>query len=139
MSFPRFGNRLFIELVPSAAPAAANAGLLRDQHLERQRGERARRHDEELLALDQILKLTEQRLIKRMCAGEVEGQLALIREALAEQLLAGWLTGRGYARKAARAFPWARIEAAAKRLRLAGERRRAQIRAHPYPSWSRPR
>ena len=49
-------------------------GGCRHQHLERQLRQRAGRHDQQLLALDEVLDLTEQRLVEPMRAGVIEGQ-----------------------------------------------------------------
>src|SRR5262245_46585574 len=49
-------------------------GLLCHQHLERQAGERTRRHNNKMLVLDQILDLAEQRLIQLMRLAKVERQ-----------------------------------------------------------------
>ena len=57
--------------------------LLRHQQMERQRGERARRHDEEMpLVLDQRLDRTDQRVVKLMREAEVE-QVAPLRRLVA--------------------------------------------------------
>ena len=42
--------------------AAAGLRRLGDQHVERQAGQRPRRHDQQVLALDQVLDRPEQRL-----------------------------------------------------------------------------
>jgi hypothetical protein len=47
---------------------------LGDENTERQAGERSRRHDQQVLVLDQVLHRAKQRLVERMRALEVERQ-----------------------------------------------------------------
>ena len=49
-------------------------GLCGDEHLEGQLGQRARRHDEQPLALDEVFDPAEQIAIKRMRGGGIEGR-----------------------------------------------------------------
>jgi len=59
---------------PSGGGGILGGGRLRHQHLEGERGERPRRHDQELLAIDQALRIAEQALVQRVCAAQVEGE-----------------------------------------------------------------
>jgi hypothetical protein len=52
------------------------AGWLGDEDLEGQLGQGPGRHDDQVLALDQILDLTEQAFVERMGAYSIEGQTA---------------------------------------------------------------
>jgi hypothetical protein len=54
-------------------PRHCNGWLVRHQQMERQRGERARGHDEEFqLVLDQCFDRPEQRNVKLVCGSKIE-------------------------------------------------------------------
>ena len=63
-------------------------GLGGDEHLERKLGQRARRHDEQPLALDKVFDSAEQIAIKRMRGGGIERRNLLFRYLDAKQGLA---------------------------------------------------
>ena len=59
---------------PGRFSMIAAAGRCRQEHLERQLRQRARRHNLQLLAFDDVFHLTEQRLVEPVRADMVEGQ-----------------------------------------------------------------
>ena len=59
---------------PGGGFVIAVGGRRRHQHLERQLRQRTRRHDQQMLALDEVFDLPEQRLVQRVRAGVIEGQ-----------------------------------------------------------------
>ena len=92
------------------------------EHLEGKLRQRAGRHDQQVLALDQVLHLAEQRRVELVRAGVIEGQRLVVARCLVERDAQGL-----GALLCPVAVPRRRIEAAAQRRHLAGERRRAKV------------
>jgi hypothetical protein len=110
---------------PSGGGGVLGGGRLRHQHLEGERGERPRRHDQELLAFDQVLRIAEQALVQPVCAAQVEG------ERLARRIVGFGVAGAAQPGTGRVTPPRGRVETAAERRHLAPQQLCSEFAPHP--------